>query len=166
MTVLTEDCLKRNPLLSLVEQKNLAQELDFVDIAVDLKLSLPAYTCQSELALKKEMKFSLRLDSLIGSQVPYSTSYDAFTYELTIKFKPSILQYKQGSVLKLILVASARTVNTDYTVNIKLDPLAWCQKSCASAAILSPPTIQKVKAIFDELTSFKLPSYLDNFTKE
>jgi len=111
------------------------------------------------------MKFSLALDSLFGSQLPFTTTYDAFTYELAIKFKYSILKYKKGSNLKLTLVASARTVNTDYTVNIKLNPLAWCLKSCANAAILSPPVNQLVESTVDKLRQKKLPSYLDNFSK-
>ena len=126
MTVLTEDCIRENPLLTLVDQENLGQELNFVDITVDLKLSLPAYTCQSGLAQKKEVKFSLGHDSLIGSQMPLTSTYDALKYELSIKFKSNIFDYKEGSTLKLTLVASARTVNTDYMVNVYLNPLAWC----------------------------------------
>ena len=62
------------------------------------------------------MKFSLGHDSLIGSQMPLT--YDALKYELTIKFKTSIFDYKEGSTLKLKLVASARTVNTEYMVSV------------------------------------------------
>jgi hypothetical protein len=72
------------------------------------------------------MKFSLGHDSLIESQMPLTSTYDALKYELTIKFKTGILDYKEGSTLKLTLVASARTVNSDYMVSVYLNPLAWC----------------------------------------
>ncbi len=58
--------------------------------------------------------------------MPLTATYDALKYELSIKFKPSILDFKEGSTLKLTLVASARTVNVDYLVNVYLNPLAWC----------------------------------------
>lgn len=72
------------------------------------------------------MKFSLGHDSLIGSQMPLTFTYDALKYELTIKFKTSIFDCKEGSTLQLKLVASARTVNADYMVNVYLNPLVWC----------------------------------------
>jgi hypothetical protein len=82
MIVLTENCVQQNPLLTLVDPSNLSQELTLVNIAEELKLSLPAYTCQSAFAQKKDMKFSLILDSLTSSQMPVTSNYDPISYSL------------------------------------------------------------------------------------
>jgi len=87
------------------------------------------------------MDFSIVLDSQVGA-MPVKWTYDAKNYELNLKFNRNVLNYKS---LKFSLVAKARSVNSDYKIQVNLSPLLLTPKEC-SQTFLVPPVLKQVNA--------------------
>jgi hypothetical protein len=70
--------------------------------------------------------------------LPVTSYYDSSLYELQLDFNSDVLNAKMGSQLTYTVVASAETINTDFTISVILSPLLWTDDDCKTAVLVDP----------------------------